>query len=92
MPADLTGEARPYCGLSCQNVAIMMKPEAVQSLKLAAASAPIHSHSRTLPANSALGSRSAPAGLPPRSPQPAAALPWFIVVNPRTTCPHQAVL
>ncbi len=28
MPADLTGEGRPYCGLSCQNVAIIMKPEA----------------------------------------------------------------
>jgi hypothetical protein len=30
VPADLTGEGRPYCGLSGQNVAIIMKPEAAQ--------------------------------------------------------------
>ena len=30
MPADLTGEALPYHGLSGQNVAIVMQPEAVQ--------------------------------------------------------------
>jgi hypothetical protein len=80
VPADLTGEGRPYCGLSCQNVAIIMN--------LVAASSSIRSRSCTLPASSAPGSRPAPVELPPRSRQPAAALPWFIVANPRTTCPH----